>query len=222
MKRFLLVPAFLLMLANAATAATVEKRAAQAARTPIAVETGIGHTIDFSQTEERVYRALIGDGGQRLQVLGGSPLEQGTQIINLRRFVPQGNSGFEPVNQTVVTLITQDKQGDTSVYEFSVSYGASGDSLTRIVDTPLSESLATSPDASRTALTVEAVRAGLSAFELEADSPVTAKVTQWARLVAAGSGHRRAAQSVEIDWEVLERLNQVGLRTALVAESSEL
>ena len=221
MKRFLLVPAFLLMWANAATAATVEKRAALAARTPIAVETGIGHTIDFSQTEERVFRALIGDGGQRLQVLGGSPLEQGTQIVNLRRFVPQGNSGFEPVNQTVVTLITQNRQGDTSVYEFSISYGARGDSLTRIVDTPLSESLVTSPDAARTALAVEAVRSGLSTFDLEADSPIAAKVTQWAQLVAAGIGHRRAAQAVDIDWAVLERLNQVGLRAALLAESSE-
>ena len=216
-----LIPTAFLLFTDAATAATVGRTAALANRTAIAVESGIGHTIDFSGTSEKVYRAWIGDGGQRLQVLGGSPLEEGTQIINLRRFVPQGNSAFQPVRQTVVTLTTQDSQGEIRVYEFLVDYDARGDSLTRIVDAPLSNPLASSPTA-RTALSVEAITAGLATFEFDADSPIAAKVEQWAQLVAAGSSHRQAAVAVDIDWQVLERLNQVGLRASLLAESTAL
>jgi len=223
MKRlsFLFASAFLLLLSNAAAAATIEKRAAIAGRTPIPVAPGIGHTIDFSSTSERVYKAWIGDGGQCLQVLGGAPLEEGTQIVNLRRFVCQNNLGFQPVGHTVVTLVTQDAQGQLSVYEFTVNYNATGESITRIVDTPLSAPLLGS-NTTRTALSVGAVQAGLATFDLEADSPVASKVEAWAQLVAAGTDHRRAAQAADIDWEVLQRLNQVGLRALLVAEGTEL
>lgn len=224
MKRFCLplVSAVLLLSANPAAAATIEKRTAIADRTPIAVAPGIGHTIDFSGTSERVYKAWIGDGGQCLQVLGGGPLEEGTQIVNLRRFVCQNHLGFQPVDQTVVTLLTQDEQRQFSVYEFTVNYSATGESITRIVDTPLPEALVNSSDTARTALSVEAVRAGLTTFELAADSPITDKVESWAQLATAGIGHRQAARYADINWDVLERLNQLGLRALLVAEGTAL
>lgn len=220
MKRYWLwIPALLLLWSSSASAANIEKRAALAARTRIAVEPGIGHTIDFSGTSEKVYRAWVGDGGQCLQVLGGSPLEEGTQIVNLRRFVCQNGLGFAPVAETVVTLATQDAAGDTNVYEFIVRYNDTGESLTRIVNTPLSESVASVRDTSRTALTVDAVKAGLDSFELEEESPVAAKVTAWAQAVESGTGQRQAALAAEIDWALLERLNQLGLRAALVGST---
>lgn len=215
------VPVSLLFFATGANAATIEKQAAMASRTRIAVEVGIGHTINFSNTGEKVYRAWIGDGGQCLQVQGGSPLEQGTQIINLRRFQCQNNTAFQPVGETVITLTTQDNQGELSVYEFVTRYSDRGESITHIVDTPPSNPSASSTSA-RTALNLNAVRMGLATFDLEADSPVAEKVEAWARAVESGSGHRRAAQAVDIDWALLERLNQIGLRAALVPRSTEL
>lgn len=213
---WLLIPAFLLSLAGEASAGTVEKRAALASRTRVSVAPGIGHTIDFSGTGERVYRAWIGDGGQRLQILGGAPLEEGTPVVNLRRFIPQGNSGFEAVDETVVTLTTQEESGQLNVYEFIVRYSDRGDSLTRIVDTPISESTALPGQRTNISLEVGNVRNGLATFNLEEDSLLTAKVEAWARLVEDGTAHRQAAQSVAVDFALLERLNQIGLRSALV------
>lgn len=209
-----------LLSAGSASAANVEKRAALAARTRISVEPGIGHTIDFSETSEKVYRAWVGDGGQCLQVLGGSPLEEGTQIVNLRRFVCQEGGGFQPVAETVVTLTTQDTAGEISVYEFIVRYSDTGSSLTRIVDNPLPESIAESQEGSSVALSINAVRAGLASFNLEAESPIAMKVDQWTQAVESGNGQRQAAQTVAIDWEILERLNQLGLRSALSGSSA--
>lgn len=228
MKRFLWMPAMLTLMlsATSATAATIEQRVALASRTRIAVEPGIGHTIDFSQTTERVFRAWIGDGGQCLQVLGGSPLEEGTQIVNLRRIVCQDGLGFQPVAETVVTLTTQDENGQFNVYQFIVRYVDQGESLTRIVNTPppststAASTAASSRAAARTALSVEAVQAGLGTFELEEDSPVTAKVEAWAEAVEAGTGQRQAAQAAGLDWALLERLNAIGARTDLLAEGA--
>ena len=129
----LLLPA-LLAIASPAKARDISAQTASRQKTPIAVEIGAGHTIDFSQTGEQVFRGWIGDGGRCLQLSPSSPLETGASILYLRRISPcQQINGLPEVGQTTLTLVTLSAAGETTIYEFSIDYGATGDSLTRLV-----------------------------------------------------------------------------------------
>lgn len=196
-----------------AAAKTINAQTAASQRTDIPVEVGIGHTIDFSDTDERIFRAWIGDGGRCLLLSGSSPLEAGAAILNLRRISPcQAVTGLPAVERTVLTLATLDAAGNTTIYEFSISYGATGESLTRIVTA--SEQPVT--PVQRAALNVASVQSGLASFNLDEGSPLAARVEQWVAAVNGGMGQRLAAQTEALDWALLERLESVGNRNALL------
>lgn len=205
-----------------AEARNISAASALGEKTPIAVQVGVGHTLDFSATEEQVFRGWIGDGGRCLRLSPSSPLETGASIINLRRIAPcQQVAGLPAVDQTTLTLVTLTPAGETNIYEFSIAYGATGDSLTRLMPSSiLSAPAATRPTAfsglsARETLDPKAVNAGLGTFELAADSPVVTRVSSWLTAIEEGQAHREAAEDLSLDWALLERLEAVGKRTAL-------
>jgi hypothetical protein len=222
MKCLLTLSSFLLLLPLAipAQAKDISNQAAMREQTAIAVEVGSGHTIDFSQSGEQVFRGWLGDGGRCLLLSPSSPLEEGASIINLRRITPcQQVTGLPEVGETTLTLVTLTPSGETNIYEFAINYGATGESLTRLVpDSELAESRPTTEPRSE-ALDLSAVEAGLAIFNLEPDSPVVARVAAWIEAVNQGQAQRLAAQRASLDWALLERLNSVGKENASVEAS---
>ena len=200
----------LLAIAPSAKASDISAQTASRQKTPIAVEVGAGHTIDFSQTGEQVFRGWIGDGGRCLQLSPSSPLEEGASILYLRRITPcQQVSGLPEVSQTTMTLVTLSPAGETKIYEFSIDYGATGDSLTRLIPGGVEPQEAVS----RAQLDPVAVKAGLAMFGLTPDSPVATRVLSWLEAVEDGQAQRAAAQSTALDWALLQRLEAVGKET---------
>ena len=211
----LLLPA-LLAIASPAKARDISAQTASRQKTPIAVEIGAGHTLDFSQTGEQVFRGWIGDGGRCLQLSPSSPLETGASILYLRRITPcQQINGLPEVGQTTLTLVTLSAEGETKIYEFSIDYRATGDSLTRLVPQSAmareqtSERLA-GERLSSVLLEPSAVGAGLATFNLGADNPVVTRVNAWLEAVEGGQAQQAAAQDVSVDWALLERLENIG------------
>ncbi len=203
----------LLAIAPSARASEVSVQTASRQKTPIAVEVGAGHTIDFSQTGEQVFRGWIGDGGRCLQLSPSSPLEEGASILYLRRITPcQQVSGLPEVSQTTLTLVTLSPAGETKIYEFSIDYSASGDSLTRLIPGGVEPQDAVSR-AQLSQLDPVAVKAGLAMFGLTSDSPVATRVQSWLEAVEDGQAQRAAAQSTALDWALLQRLEAVGKET---------
>ena len=212
----LLLSLTLLLLSPTAKATEISAQSATDQKTPIAVEIGIGHTIDFSRTGKQVFRGWLGDGGRCLQLLPSSALETGASIIYLRRIAPcQQVSGLPEVRQTTLTLATLSPAGETTIYEFLIDYEATGESLTRLVpsEVPSEASLASGAAISRpqpAALDPLAVAAGLATFNLASDSPVAIRVQAWLAAVEGGQAQRLAAQSAGVDWALLQRLATLG------------
>lgn len=207
-----------------AAARNISAETALEQKTPIAVGIGDGHTLDFSQTGEQVFRGWLGDGGRCIMLSPSSPLESGASMINLRRITPcQDVAGLPAVDETTLTLVTLTPAGETHIYEFSIAYGATGDSLTRLVPPgQLPETTTTaSSGVERTSLNPMAVESGLRTFSLEPDSPVVARVNAWLEAISEGQGHRLAAQAVSLDWTLLERLEAIGREAALVGGAIE-
>ena len=200
----------LLAIAAPAKARNISTQAATQQKTPIAVEIGAGHTIDFSQTGEQVFRGWIGDGGRCLQLSPSSPLEEGASILYLRRITPcQQISGLPEVSQTTMTLVTLSLAGETNIYEFSIDYSATGDSLTRLVPGGVEQREVI--DRARLAqLDPVAVEAGLGRFGLAPDSPVATRVQSWLDAVEDGQAQQTAARNISLDWALLQRLEEVG------------
>jgi hypothetical protein len=219
MKNFLTLSPFLLLLPLTAPAQArdISQQTAMEGQTAIAVEVGSGHTIDFSRSGEQVFRGWLGDGGRCLLLSPSSPLEEGASMINLRRITPcQQVAGLPEVSETTLTLVTLTPSGETNIYEFSINYGATGESLTRLVpDSELAENSPTTQPRSK-ALSTTAVEAGLATFNLESGSAVAARVTAWLEAVKEGQAQRLAAQSASLDWALLERLESVGRENASV------
>ncbi len=212
----LLLSLALLAISSPAKARELNTQTATNQKTPIAVEVGAGHTIDFSRTGEQVFRGWIGDGGRCLQLSPSSPLETGASIIYLRRITPcQEVSGLPVVSKTTLTLATMSPAGESNIYEFSIDYGATGESLTRLIP---SSTASTAQPVARAALSRAqllpidplAVEAGLLTFNLASNSPMVAKVEAWLDAVEAGQGQRLAAQTAGLDWALLQRLAAVG------------
>jgi hypothetical protein len=222
MKSLLNLSPFLLLLPLAAPAQAreISQQTAMREQTAIAVEVGSGHTIDFSQSGELVFRGWLGDGGRCLLLSPSSPLEQGASIINLRRITPcQQVAGLPEVSETTLTLVTLIPSGETNIYEFEISYDATGDSLTRLVpDSELTENRPTTAPRSEV-LSLTAVEAGLATFNLAPESPVVTRVTAWLEAVNQGQAQRLAAQNAALDWALLERLESVGKERAPVEDS---
>ena len=200
----------LLAISSPAKARNISTQAATQQKTPIAVEIGTGHTIDFSQTGEQIFRGWIGDGGRCLQLSPSSPLEEGASILYLRRITPcQQISGLPEVSQTTMTLVTLSLAGETNIYEYSIDYSATGDSLTRLV--PGGEEQREVIDRARLAqLDPVAVEAGLGRFGLAPDSPVATRVQSWLDAVEDGQAQQTAARNISLDWALLQRLEEVG------------
>jgi hypothetical protein len=222
MKSLLNLLPFLLFLplTSPAQARDISQQTAMREQTAIAVEVGSGHTIDFSQSGELVFRGWLGDGGRCLLLSPSSPLEEGASIINLRRITPcQQVAGLPEVSETTLTLVTLTPTGETNIYEFEISYDATGESLTRLVpDSELAENRPTTVPRSET-LDLTAVEAGLATFNLAPESPVAARVTAWLEAVNQGQAQRLAAQNAALDWALLERLESVGKERAPVEDS---
>ena len=208
----LLLSLSLLVIASPVEAKELSTQTATDQKTPIAVEVGAGHTIDFSRTGEQVFRGWIGDGGRCLQLSPSSPLETGASIIYLRRITPcQQVSGLPVVEKTTLTLATLSPAGESNIYEFSIDYGATGESLTRLIPSeaaPVARAAVSRPQLFR--LDPIAVEAGLATFDLAPDSPVAVRVQSWLDAIEGGQGQRLAAQSADVDWALLRRLAELG------------
>lgn len=211
----LFLPLMLLAISSPARAKDIRTQTATNQKTPIAVEVGAGHTIDFSQTEEQIFRVWVGDGGRCLQPSPSSPLESGASILYLRRITPcQQVNGLPEVNKTTLTLVTLSSAGETNIYEFSIDYGATGESLTRLIPSETVARELTPGEASRRTqlfrLDTTAVEAGLGTFNLAPDSPVAARVQTWLEAVEGGQAQRLAARDADLDWALLRRLADLG------------
>lgn len=222
-----LAPASVLLLASSVAAKDISSSRAIASPTPIAVEVGRGHTIDFSSTGEQVFKGWIGDGGRCLVFSSSSPLEDGAPIVNLRRITPcQRVTGLPKVSQTTLTLITLSPDRQERIYVFNIDYSASGESLTRVVpDGAIASAATPSPsndllqDAS---LDTAVVEEGLRSFRFPTDSQIVSQVQAWVEAVEGGATQRRAAQTVGIDWSVLRRLEQIGAQNAALAQEGAI
>ncbi|KPQ32866.1 MAG: hypothetical protein HLUCCA11_20370 [Phormidesmis priestleyi Ana] len=228
---FTFIPFALIAMSLPANAKDIAAQGAAQQKTPIAVEIGAGHTIDFSQTGQQVFRAWIGDGGRCLLLSPSSPLENGASIIYLRRISPcQQISGLPDVDETTLTLVTLSPAGDTHIYEFSIDYSSTGDSLTRLVpqsalDNELADSLARELASERlrsALLQPTAVAAGLATFNLGADNPVVSRVNAWLEAVDDGQNQQGAAQDVALDWRLLERLEDIGRNQILTDGAADI
>lgn len=220
-----LATASALLLASSVAAKDIGSSHALSNPTPIAVEVGRGHTIDFSSTGEQAFKGWIGDGGRCLILSSSSPLEDGASIVNLRRITPcQQVTGLPEVDQTTLTLVTLSPDGKEQIYVFDIDYSASGESLTRIVpDGAISsaDTLANSNGLLRDAsLDTDVVAEGLRSFQFPADSEIISQVEAWIKAVDDGATQRSAAQTVGIDWDVLRRLELIGSQNAALAEGA--
>lgn len=135
------------------------------------------------------------------------PSNAGASVIHLRRINPLYFPGLPATSKTLLTVVTESEYG-RRVYQFQVVMGSGY---------PEYSTIQIIPDTRNTTYDWEAVERGLNVAQtrryLSANSPIRARVDAFLTQVRNGILPEIAAQTTGVNLAVIEKLQQLGLRS---------
>ena len=190
---------------------------------PIMVHSGMGAAIDFTQTGKVVQRAWLGDPS-KVTLDTDRPLEEGSNVIFLRRIEGLDFSGLPATSTTVLTTVLISASG-SEVCQFPVAYSSSGPTHTSLRLLPESApATSTAPHERQrpslallrsVSLDLDQVEAGinLNARTLGESNQVVVKVREFIARARAGENQQSIAREMGIEWPLLVELRRQGEAT---------
>ena len=181
---------------------------------PLVVYEGMGATLDFTGTEFTIQRAWLGDPS-RLTLDTDIPMEEGgTRIIYLRAIERLNFDGL-PATATTVLTTRISNGSDIRVCQLPIAYSADQPTYTslRLENTPRTQSeVSVSRLLSSLVADIDDVEAGinLNAATLGESDPVILQARQFVQKVRGGERQQTAAQELNIEWEIIKKLEEQG------------
>ena len=220
MKKFFLGIAFTISIVGATPvkASLVQEAALSDAcqgDVPVIVHSGMGAVIDFSQTDQVVGRAWLGDPS-KVTLDFDRPLGQGSRILYLRQISELNFDGLPATSTTVLTAVLMGTE-ESIVCQFPISYSSAAPEYTSLRLT--SELAASEGEAAplRTHLltstvNIDDVERGINAnaLALGQESPVVQRVNEFITKVREGQSQKSVAQELEIEWAIIVELSRQG------------
>ena len=190
---------------------------------PVVVHSGMGAAIDFTQTGKVVQRAWLGDPS-KVTLDTDRPLEEGSNVIFLRRIEGLDFSGLPATSTTVLTTVLVSASG-SEVCQFPVAYSASEPTHTslRLLPEDLPSQSAVPTERHRPSLSLlrsislnlDQVEAGinLNARTIGESNQVVIKVREFIARARAGENQQSIAREMGIEWPLLVELRRQGEAT---------
>lgn len=200
---------------------------AESGAVSVQVWPGSGTNLDFTSTEQYIYRAWL-DDPSRVQLDTDTPIENANaQIIHLRKIDHIDFEGLPSTGVTLLSVATVDATGQRHLYQFRVTYGDNQPAYATISLTPQAVSpqfdtlLTNSADGG---VDLETFRAGIAQLILDGtiagDGPMHGRLKDFMGLVQSGLSPAVAAQSAGVDLAVVQEVAQIGLDAAAAGERS--
>lgn len=199
---------------------------------PLVVHSGMGATVDFTQTGKVVQRAWLGDPS-KVTLDADRPIEEGSSVLFLRRINGLDFDGLPATASTVLTTVLVSASG-SEVCQIPVSYSATLPSYTSLKLVPSSE-----PDSRAiarednglvtrlrqpSAVNLDKVEAGINAnaLSLGEDNPVVIRVREFVTRTRNGAEQKSTAQEIGIEWPLILELDRQGEETLTYTETVSL
>lgn len=190
---------------------------------PVVVHSGMGTVIDFTQTEQSVQRAWLGDPS-KVTLDFDRPLEGGSRVLFLRRISELDFAGLPATQTTMLTTVLTGADGNT-VCQFPIAYGGGVPEYTnlRITDeseAPTEETTRPRINLLTSTVNIDDVERGINANAdiLGQDNPVVQRVNDFITRVRGGQSQQAVARELEIEWTLIVQLSRQGAETTPASE----
>ena len=203
-------------------------------RQTVTVLPGVGTNIDFTSTEEFVRKIWLDDFsritvdtdaplcassmGKDTAVMQDSSCNQGAKIVHLRRIEQLKIPHLPSIPTTLLSIVTEDQQQQTKLYEVQVSYNSKSPKCSRlsIKSEPTPQQTANSlPTAVNGNTSLGMVEQGLLVAVarnlIVASSPLVPRVQNFLALVKQGTVEEVATQQAGISMMLVAKLRELGL-----------
>ena len=199
---------------------------------PLVVHSGMGATIDFTQTGKIVQRAWLGDPS-KVTLDADRPIEEGSSVLFLRRINGLNFNGLPSTASTVLTTVLISADG-SEVCQIPVSYSSTLPNYTSLKlipsDEPDSRAIASGDDDLVTRLlrtssvNLDDVEAGINAnaLSLGEGNLVVIRVKEFIARTRGGAEQKSTAQELGIEWSLVLELSRQGKERASFAETVSL
>lgn len=198
---------------------------------PLVVHSGMGATVDFTQTGKVAQRAWLGDPS-KVTLDSDRPIEEGSSVLFLRRINGLNFDGLPATASTVLTTVLVSASG-SEVCQIPVSYSSTMPSYTSLKLVPSSE-----PDSraiSRgnglvrrllqpSTVNIDQVEAGINAnaLSLGEDNPVVIRVRAFIARTRNRAEQKSTAQELGIEWPLILELDRQGEEALTTIETVSL
>lgn len=200
---------------------------------PLVVHSGMGATVDFTQTGKVVQRAWLGDPSQ-ITLDADRPIEEGSRVLFLRRINGLNFDGLPSTASTVLTTVLI-STGGSEVCQIPVSYSSTLPSYTNLKlmpsEEPNSRAIASGDDDDPvtprlliSSVNLDGIEAGINANarSLGEDHPVVIRVRAFIARARNGAEQKSTAQELEIQWPLILELARQGEKTVSYPEAVSL
>ena len=201
---------------------------------PLVVHSGMGATVDFTQTGKVAQRAWLGDPS-KVTLDADRPIEQGSSVLFLRRINGLNFDGLPSTASTVLTTVLVSASG-SEVCQIPVSYSSTLPSYTSLKLVPSSESETDSRAIARnndslarrllqpSSVDLNKVEAGINAnaLSLGEGNPVVIKVREFIAQTRNGAAQKSTAQELGIEWPLILELDRQGKEALTAIETVSL
>ena len=199
---------------------------------PLVVHSGVGATVDFTQTGKIVQRAWLGDPS-KVTLDADRPIEEGSSVLFLRRISGLNFDGLPSTASTVLTTVLVSANG-SEVCQIPVSYSSTLPSYTSLKLMPSAESdsraISSGDDDLVTRLlrtssvNLDEVEAGINAnaLSLGENNPVVIRVREFIARARNGAEQKSTAQELEIEWPLVLELGTQGKQRLSYTEAVSL
>ena len=178
------------------------------------VWSGAGLNINFVATGEKIIKVWL-DDPSRLTVDFDAPLDGGgASIIHLRRIEGLDFEGLPSTPTTVLTIVTQGRQGEKKLYQFEIGYGFGTPSYSAVnVNPDIRPQLQQQERRNQRVLQqLERIERGLvlaqSHNQSAKNEEVFSRVRTLISFVRSGLSVEEAARRVNVSMSVIRQLEQ--------------
>lgn len=196
---------------------------AQEGGAQLSVWPGSGANIDFTRTEEAIQRVWL-DDPSRLTVDFDAPLsgDSGASVIHLRRVTGISFPNLPATASTLLTVVTQSRDGKRHVYQFEVNYGSGTPQYATVALIPNTTGTGSSNAGGlvvsngRTASLADVERGlqqALAQNLITASSPVIARTQDFLVRARNGAAMQSAADEANISMAIVSQLATMGMPT---------
>ena len=195
---------------------------------PLVVHSGMGATVDFTQTGKIVQRAWLGDPS-KITLDADRPIEEGSSVLFLRRINGLNFDGLPSTASTVLTTVLI-SAGGSEVCQIPVSYSSTLPDYTSLKLMPNAEPGASGDGDLVTRLlrpssvNLDEVEAGINAnaLSLGEGNSVVIRLREFIARTRSGAEQKSTAQELGIEWSLVLELSRQGEERLSHAETVSL